>query len=83
MSKEMLSNLKQELQETKWSLLSDICDLCRYPVELSSDALDEKCDECSMYQAVEDLLMKQRTVMTGNVMQIVAEEMHPVKKGDS
>lgn len=74
-SNEMLQILKRELGEMEESLLTDICDLCHWPHELGQEELDSKCDECTVYQDLESLLERQRTVAVGECMQIVAEEM--------
>lgn len=74
---EMLGVLEREMNEMQLSLLSDICDLCHCPHVMSQEELDAHCDECSISQNLDALLKKQRTVMTGKVMAIVADEMTP------
>lgn len=76
---DMLSILERECEEAKVQLLSDICDLCHQPYVLTQALLEEKCSECTVCQDLEALLTKQRTITTGKVMSIVAEEMHPVE----
>ena len=73
----MLDILERELNEMQLSLLSDICDLCHCRYVMSQEELDAHFDECSISQDLDALLKKQRTVMTGKVMAIVAEEMTP------
>lgn len=74
---EMLGVLERELNEMQLSLLSDICDLCHCPHVMSQEELDAHCDECSISQDLDALLERQRAVMMGKVMAIVAEEMTP------
>ena len=74
---EMLGVLEREMNEMQLSLLSDICDLCHCPHVMSQEEFDAHCDECSISQNLDALLKKQRTVMTGKVMAIVADEMTP------
>lgn len=76
----MLEILDRECQEMQMLLLGDICDLCHYPFSGTQEELDEHCSVCTISQDLEKLLEKQRTVTTGKVMQIVAEELHPVKE---
>lgn len=78
-SSAMLGILERECEEAKVQLLSDICDLCHQPYVLTQALLEEKCSECTVCQDLEALLTKQRTITTGKVMSIVAEEMHPVE----
>ena len=78
-SDDMLSILERECGEAKVQLLSDICDLCHQPYVLAQALLEEKCSECTVCHDLEALLTKQRTVTTGKVMSIVAEEMHTVE----
>ena len=77
---EMLEDLKRECQEMQTSLLADICDRCHYPFSADQEELDERCSACTISQDLDKLLEKQRTVTTGEVMKIVAEEMHPEGK---
>lgn len=74
---EMLGVLERELNEMQLSLLSNICDLCHYPHVMSQEEIDAHCEECSISQDLDALLERQRTVTTGKVMAIVAEEMTP------
>lgn len=76
----MLEILKRECQEMKMSLLADICDRCHFPFSADQEELDERCNICTIGQDLDKLLEKQRTVTTGEVMKIVAEEMHPERK---
>ncbi|MBQ6274439.1 MAG: hypothetical protein IJK63_09475 [Oscillospiraceae bacterium] len=79
-SNSMLGVLARECEEQKLQLLADICDLCHYPFILKDDGeKEEKCSECTISGDLEALLKKQRTVTTGEVMAIVAEEMHTVE----
>ena len=78
-SSTMLGVLARECEEQKLQLLADICDLCHQPYVLTQSQLEEKCSECMICGDLESLLTRQRTVTTGEVMAIVAEEMHPVK----
>ena len=79
---DMLSILERECEEAKVRLLSDICDICHQPYVLAQAQLEQKCSECTVCQDLEALLTKQRTVTTGKVMSIVAEEMHQVEPID-
>lgn len=76
----MLEILDRECQEMKMSLLADICDLCHYPFSVNQEELEEHCSACTISQDLDKLLEKQRTVTSGKVMRIVAEEMHPEGK---
>lgn len=77
----MLDTLNRENEELKMSLLADICELCYWPLQLlSQEQLDEQCSACTISQNLDKLLEKQRTVIAGQMMQIVAEEMHPERK---
>lgn len=73
----MLDILDRECSEATAMLLADICDLCHHPYDLTQEQLEEKCSECTIESDLAALLKKQRTVMSGRVMAIVAEEMHP------
>ena len=81
-SSKMLDVLRRETEDQKQQLLSDTCDLCHYPFDLTQNALEEKCAECTICQDLEALLKKQRTVTIGEVMGIVAEEMHVVQASE-
>ena len=67
------------MQEAQEQLLADICDFCHQPYVLTQSQLEEKCSECTICGDLESLLTRQRTVTTGEVMAIVAEEMHPTE----
>ena len=79
----MLDSLERECRELEMTFLSDICDLCHCPYVLHEDELVQKCGECTVYADLEALLKKERTVTTGRIMAIVAEEMHPEKFVDN
>lgn len=74
---EILGVLERELNEMQMSFLSDICDLCHCPHVMGQEKLDAHCEECSISQDLDAMLERQRTVTTGKVMAIVAEEMTP------
>ena len=76
----MLENLDHERLEMQEALLADICDRCHFPFTTDQEQLDERCSECTISQNLDRLLERQRTVTVGEVMQIVAEEMHPEGK---
>ncbi len=79
----MLEILDRECGEAKEQLLADICDLCHHPHVLSQEELDEKCSERTIPYDLDELLKKQRTVTTGRVMLITAEEMNITNKEDT
>lgn len=72
----MLDILDRDCGETKEEMLTNICDLCHHPYILSEEQLIEKCSECAIARDLEVLMEKQRTVTTGRIMSIMAQEMH-------
>lgn len=73
----MLDVLKRECGEMTEALLEDICELCHHPYVITDQQeLEERCAECTISWDLEALLTRQRTVTTGEIMAIVAEEMH-------
>lgn len=72
---EMLRILKRELVEAEHSLLSDICDVCRFRFTCNEDELTERCSERCFLQDLEELTKKAKTIAVGETMRITAEEM--------
>lgn len=78
---EKLELLKKECAEMEEHFLSDVCDNCRWCYTLSQEELDEECKKCTFESGLQDIMKRVRTVAFGEVMKIVAEELHPEKKG--